>query len=346
MNEESRLIRGLIGREDIGNILNEHEDIIRDRFSVTAALNSIMEQKGIGRNELIQLILKSPFNTAKRDSVRRRVDNWLNDIRGINRDMAFQLCILLELNYDEAREFIISTNHPWVHYRNYKDLIYDFSIRNKMDIQSVYNLAVGYSGRGINNNNNNNMGTVNIREEYEEQIEIGNLDNINEFRNFLEANWDEFGSIRKFTTETFCESVNTFCEEDVSFDDLAKALIGTFQFCGYDYYDNEGEKALRRARESLAVRLRSCYNGESDVPREIIVAVLLAAYPAKITEEDINAILYDCGYHKLSARLIFDALVLDAINSAQNDKRNSAFDILCDNVQRIIYHDSRIGNKY
>jgi len=114
MNEESRLIRGLIGREDIGNILNEHEDIIRDRFSVTAALNSIMEQKGIGRNELIQLILKSPFNTAKRDSVRRRVDNWLNDIRGINRDMAFQLCILLELNYDEAREFIISTNHPCV----------------------------------------------------------------------------------------------------------------------------------------------------------------------------------------------------------------------------------------
>jgi len=221
VSDTSKLIRNTIEEKGIDTVFeSEIKDRIKKKFSLLDGLRAIMHDKKITAKELAELIFNSPINRNKisKESIERKIRNWLDD-KGINRDMAFELCILLKLDYETVHEFITkNAEHLWIHPRNYKDLIYDFCLRNKLEIQVAYDLIEEYSEKIYNREDEDCKDTIKIQDEYEEAV--ANTDDIDAFREFLDANLEGFGKFRRSIAFNFCGLVDTFFNNFNDFDNF------------------------------------------------------------------------------------------------------------------------------
>lgn len=60
--------------------------------------SELIKRKEINKKDLIKLIAGSPFENAGEVSIRKKVDNWQNNLNRIDRNSAFQLCVLQRYN--------------------------------------------------------------------------------------------------------------------------------------------------------------------------------------------------------------------------------------------------------
>ena len=75
-------------------------------------------------------------------SVARKVRNWLN---GSNvpksRETLFQICYILELDESSSNSVLSAASDTGIHYRNPRELIYAYGIRNKLSFHTILKMA-------------------------------------------------------------------------------------------------------------------------------------------------------------------------------------------------------------
>lgn len=75
---------------------------------------------------------------AKEDSVRRKVQNWMkNKNIPSDREELFRIAFALELNEQETETLLIRTVEQGIHYRNAKEVVYAFSLRNHQSYETA-----------------------------------------------------------------------------------------------------------------------------------------------------------------------------------------------------------------
>ena len=277
----------------------------------------LLESKCISKKDLIHLLSTSPFEKSNEDSIRKKIDNWLENRNRLERNTAFQICILLKLSVEESKKFFYkSLGEKWVHYRNISDVIYDFCIRNHYSILTASSLMKEFVDT-FSSDNAQIEQTVYIKLQYEQTVLCAEEnEKIQKMRLFLYNNIDYFNQFRNTLYQYFVSKLlqpNQFCSDgliskrkgDSCIDTgvLAETLIET-----ETRYWNVDEI---KAQKSLRVLLDSYVKGQKEVPRDIFIKCMLICGIDDV--DTLNYILLDCGLNELYPRNKFDAWIYDSL---------------------------------
>jgi len=142
-------------------------------------LKKIIDSKGADLKELKTRFGKMNFS------------NWLKG-KNISREKAIELCFALNLDIFETEDFLQKCGHDWFHFRNYMDIIYYFSLSNKLPYESATRLIVKY-----NYLNSANPTPAQCEEKHSQTFmfkqEVEDFLTENELHSFLTDNKDMFG---------------------------------------------------------------------------------------------------------------------------------------------------------
>ena len=136
-----------ISEETLATTVNQNKFI-----NFGEAFREFMLSHYLTKNDVISSLVSSPFEKTAHDSIRKNVENWLHNRHKMSRETAFHLCILLNMSIDESMNFFSRVlGEKWVHYRNIKDVIYDFCIRYSYSIDVAHALVHKYTNETDNN---------------------------------------------------------------------------------------------------------------------------------------------------------------------------------------------------
>ena len=86
--------------------------------------------------------------TASRDSIDKKVRNWLNGrTQTLSKDDAFALAQIMDLNVSQTDTFLKLVTGEGIHWRNPEDIIWSYAIRQKLSFDSTARLLVSYYER-------------------------------------------------------------------------------------------------------------------------------------------------------------------------------------------------------
>ncbi|MDE6635438.1 MAG: hypothetical protein K2K09_02385, partial [Lachnospiraceae bacterium] len=104
---------------------------------VLRSLREKMEKYYHGQNLRQTLVSGLLYNHPElsKDSVERRVRNWLNNegLRSIKKNDAIEICFILKLSIEEADGFVSLVSEEALHWRNPDEIIYIFALKQGMD---------------------------------------------------------------------------------------------------------------------------------------------------------------------------------------------------------------------
>lgn len=152
MKEDERGIRGQLTEISA----SQWDYLIRENLSPAQAVAFLMSglelrtfsdnlRKLYGGNDLEQRLIKKlteysrqDRKPAKEDSVRKKVQNWMkNKNIPSDREELFRIAFALELNEQETETLMIRTVEQGIHYRNAREVVYAFSLRNHQSYETA-----------------------------------------------------------------------------------------------------------------------------------------------------------------------------------------------------------------
>lgn len=94
----------------------------------------------------------------------RTVRNWLRDCNlPANRESVFQIAFALELDEIRANELLLYVFGEGIHYRNEKELIYAFSLKNGQSYEAAKASAQAFHNRGNQHEESGEVATSTVR---------------------------------------------------------------------------------------------------------------------------------------------------------------------------------------
>jgi hypothetical protein len=341
-NEAMGILDKDISLEQVREYL-EHGIHVRTFSEILAAFysgNDIKEKLINGLHDLDSM--------ADRESIARRVRNWLNDkIVPDNREDLIRICFILGLSEHEADNFLSLTVEGRIHYRNPRELAYIYCLRigesyahaqelfrslkplvtdtvsgpnpvfTKTIVQSFANVADDASFRAF----------------YTEQYDaLGVMHNTAYYKSFIpfletlicpDMPWC-FTNERKYTIE---EVVNEYLRMNIPLD-RKTAKLSLLQRTIRRYWPNAATVSRMRNREIDITRkmLMLLYlvtggsvAGDGGYPGDAAVEELSAAERFENHYWALNAMLYDAGMSRLDPRSVFDWLTLYCLKTGDDE---------------------------
>lgn len=267
---------------------------------------SLLEQMKVEKDMFVDMLYNSPLNGTARDSIRRKVDNWINGRTRIKRENLFEIAILFDMDIDAAEHFFCEViAEKWIHYRNVNDVIFYFSIVNKYTLNDVNWLINGVKKIGV--------------KRYHTFLTSFVKDNIGGFQKEKSRKPEEVLEFIEQNIMLFSESKNTLkrCITKVLSTDnnyiKANKKFNLKKWANLLVQSEIGlddEKAVKRAR-SLMNQLNKYMKSILEIPRDLFLKCLLISGANDI--DTVNIILDECGFCKLYARNQYDMIIMESI---------------------------------
>ena len=284
--------------------------------------------------------------TAKRDSVDKKVRNWLADRQSsISKIDAIELCFVLGLTLKEADAFVAMVSEEGLHYRNPEELVYIYALDHGMTYLDAKALR------------NDIMERIAKAEDTEEvapdsftsviRAEVGQLDSAEELTEYIIGAQKRLGEKHNSAYAIFNEMMDHLESPELEdwFETDRKYTCG--EIVRYYLHKNElpdvtdkaNQNAMSAIQRSIAANwpsestLSRMKNRHIDVNRKVMMLLFLATYDV---EEDLdtdefydlpdpdsdgdeafrefyqkmNSMLEYCGFSPIDPRAPFDWMVL------------------------------------
>ncbi len=317
------------------------------KFSETlAAYSPVKDVKTLLTNKLSEY-----SRSGKRDSIARKVRDWLNDkYEPSDRETYFQICFAFGLDEIKAQNFLCSSLDGGIHYRNPKEITYAFALRIGMDYNEAAELYNGLPKAEANKS----VGRV-----YTKQLaeEFKAVSSVSEFKEFYIDHLADFGALHNSAYDKFMLLYNCIARPDEDLRDTVKASrdeVWTAETVMSEYLqmnvpsdkktkDYTYVQKLIKSCWPNATMLKEMRSRARDIDRKTLLLLYLVTEGITSEEEDvffddiydeltpeeqfreqydrINVMLVDCGFSTLDPRNIFDWLIMYTIKnySAKDD---------------------------
>lgn len=303
--------------------------------------------KGRDLSKLLVAGLLEHHPDMKKDSVERRVRGWLKPEPGhsIKKQDAIEVAFILELDVDEADEFVTLVSEERLHWRNPDEIVYIFALQNGMSYQTAVKLAGQMEGI---------LSQVQETRELEEdsftpmiRSQLSQLSTVEELQDYLLHAVGRLGRCHNNAYQMFLDMMDAL--ENPEIDEVEADMFGEERLTvrdivrEYFYEDNvlyaksnarktqkgkAGEEewcVLTKIQESIAsswpdeIAISRMKSRKMDVSRKILILLFLATDEEwKETGEDVfedmyrrmNDMLGLCGFSTLDPRVPFDWLII------------------------------------
>jgi len=128
---------------------------LRENASIRSARDILIRFSGVGAvsdEELGAHVLKAMTEAdpdSNRDSVRRKISNWIKFNGEIGKDSALKLAFALRLSCDKADELLKLTCSEGFHWRDPEDIVYAYSLLNGLSYTEARKLRERLNGMGL-----------------------------------------------------------------------------------------------------------------------------------------------------------------------------------------------------
>lgn len=290
-----------------------------------------------------KLLDHSPPGT-KRDTVRRKVQMWLNgNIQSVSKEGAIQLSFALGLSPEDANPFLHRTCGEGFHWRDPDELVFLYGLRDGMTYPQAIALLDSLREKKLLSSGNGNTETFtdHVRQGAEQ------ITSIEELEDYLRQFQGQLGSFHNTAYSLFQEYLNLLCApeindmldpdkkisvRDVTATYLYESIISRFKSAAKENPTTEKQivSALQRDIQQNwpdEIALSRMLHRKTDVSRKALILLFLATDGGSssdvmdddLLEEDedfesryarLNAMLCDCGFAPLDSRSPFDWMII------------------------------------
>lgn len=301
--------------------------------------------------------------TVKRDSVRKKVSNWLSGQNQLkDREELIKICFALELDEIKAQRFMSFSFDGCFHLRNPREVAFLYCIRTGKTYPEALRFIEGLKPFE-NHRSKPSVMTPDIDETKKNDVKtvytkvvanaFANLYNDNAFCKFYEDNYVNFGYLHNtayvyfmhFFNELICPSAPVHAQEDDAYP-IEKAVDTYLRMNLPLDKKTAGYSAVQKAIRSFwpnATIIKNMRNRKEDVNRKVLLLLYVVTEgfggadldedilfeeltPFEMLEEHtwkINLMLHDCGMGMLDPRNPFDWLILYSLKTNDDDKSMS-----------------------
>lgn len=256
------------------------------------------------------------------DSLRRKIDNWLKG-KAVpsSREQLIRICYALEMDLENAQNFIATVGEGALHYRNPVELTYLYGLRGGLaynDVQRLQRLVAGIRIGGAGT-------TMDIIRQF------NRVSTVDEFVQFVSRNAESLGHLHNTAYRHFKRfmailtgpesGMNGVEEEVYTVRDVVRMYL---QMPAQAGRDGGVMASILNRHWPDEVLLSRIMNRQIDVPRKVLTLLFLITDGADDDASDsddptelfadryrrLNLLLDECGYCQLDPRNTFDWLAL------------------------------------
>lgn len=144
------------------------------------------------------------------DSLRRRVDGWLNpqNTNTLYKQDALEAAFLLGLTLDEADDFVTMITGERLHYRNVKEIVFIYGLNNGLDFLQTQTLSKRMAKyfEDVKDKIPESLSQIYMTENIRPAIK--SLHTEKELRRFLQEEKEHLGQLHNSAYKLFCEMIN------------------------------------------------------------------------------------------------------------------------------------------
>lgn len=295
---------------------------------------------------------------AKRESVARKVRDWLNSKYESNdREDLIKICFALGFDEVKSQAFLTLTTDGGFHLRNPRELAFLYSLRVGKSYQEAISLIDGLRLLEKNTNSSNKLVlTKTVADSFR------NVYDDKTFNEFYEENYAALGELHNTAYNRFLHFLGilvrpdaplyTVDEEKYSLKKIVEEYLRMNVPLGRETADlTILQKTVRRFWPNTS-SLTKMHNREEDVTRRILLLLYLVTDGA-ITEDDVynsypeyddltdlqrfdlhywrlKAMLYDCGMSNIDPRNSFDWLILYCLKASPEEAMSERMQAVLD----------------
>ena len=302
--------------------------------------------KGRDLRSLLTDGLMSNNPSAKRDSVDKKLRNWLADRQSsISKTDAIELCFVLGLTLDEADAFVAMVSEEGLHYRNPREIVYIYALVHGMSYPEAKALEADILSRIEKAEESETVAPDSFTSVI--RAEVGQLDSIEELTEYIIGARKRLGEMHNSAYAMFNEMMDHLESPELEdwFETDRKYTCG--EIVRYylhknelpDITDKSRINAMSAIQRSIAANwpsestLSRMKNRHVDVNRKVMMLLFLATYDV---EEDLdtdefydlpdpdsdgdeafrefyqkmNSMLEYCGFSPIDPRSPFDWMIL------------------------------------
>ena len=183
------------------SILRENAQFRTLKDILTAADPQHDSEKELKKRIVEKLVLHHP--DKKEESLERNVRNWFSGrVRTISREMAFELCLVLELSLEEANRFMMRVTEEAIHWRNPEEIVWGYAIVHKLSYEETMNLIAETRKilpEGSFGNDSKNVYTHLVRSEVLQQLQ----NTPEQLLSYIAENKDRWGAYHNTAYDLF-----------------------------------------------------------------------------------------------------------------------------------------------
>lgn len=272
----------------------------------------------------------------------RTVRNWLHD-RNLptNRERVFQIAFALELDEIGTNELLLYVFGEGIHYRNEKELIYAFSLKNNQSYEAAKAAVLAFHNRGKQHEESGAAVTNVVR------LAFSGVSSQDELIDFMLSHHMDFGKKHNTAYRYFMEMLSYLkCGEDdgdtvYSIEYITECYLRMGMPEGrktadYDVFQKMIKKYWPGLRSIKAMR-----NRREEVNRKVLLILYMITGGVQETDYDeideeyvndayillkhcrrLKKMLRDCNMRYLDPRNPFDFLVLYSLNTGRDGAMN------------------------
>ena len=302
-------------------------------------LHRLYQGQDLEKRLVQQMISYAEFENgeAKPDSIRKKVQNWMkNKNVPTDREEIFRIAFALGFDEEKTETLLLRTVEQGIHYRNEREVIYAFSLRNHQSYETAVKCAEAFAARKGNGGENQNPMTRALKLEFE-QLPPGE-----DIINFLLKNRTRLGSFHNTAYQYFMKMLKILVgdgeEEIYSMEYIADHYLRLSM--------PEGRKTTAYSDIQKMIKkywpgvksIKAMKNRTEDVTRKVLMLLYIVIGGSwgdtydELDEEYISAeelleehskrlgrMLTDCGMSPVDPRNPFDYLILYCLKPDGDD---------------------------
>lgn len=306
---------------------------------------------------------------AVKDSVDKKVRGWLNgSYEPTDRETLLQICFALELDEENANEFLSYVSDGGFHYRNPKELAYAYALRTGLDYfeaVKLYESIPEIPNKNIIPGENDKVYTETV---YNEFYRVKTLE---QFYDFIKNNLSNMGCMHNTAyfylntfvkclkdpdngySETFGKGDNWHDSEKLSIEAITEQYLRMKVPSGASKGKATNIEKIVKQYWPSVTSMKMMLSGTEDVKRKVLILLYIITEGLAddvnwmpVTEEDelspeelfaehfdrICTMLYDCGMSMPDPRNPFDWVALYAIKMNHEEAMSEELELILEKI--------------
>lgn len=279
---------------------------------------------------LYNIKLKESDGAVQRDSIRRKVHNWVSGKNfPTDREEVFQICFAMRFGLEQSESLLIRLTEQGIHYRNAKESIFAYCLKYHLTYENAVRMAEQFVSRKNKKEDYNDPVTQMMKEEFqkirgEEDLFAFIMNHRMQMGNSHNTAYSYFEKMLSVLSGEAMEEEEKYSMEYIAENYLRLNVPVDKKTAGYSNAQKVIKKYWPGARNIKAMKSRS-----EDVNRKTLLLLYIVTggiIDDEYTELDeeyldtveflemhcrkMNQMLRDCGMSRMDPRNMFDYLVL------------------------------------